>query len=194
MIIEDIKRYLTKGMEKELKIIINDIYKKTEFLNDTYPGYKNWFFEKQIKGCYTPSRNIIFVRDENKNIIGFSCLKKDKEESKICTLFVDLKYRRQGIGNILLEESMKFLDTTKPLATFTEDKMDMFYKIVEKYNWELTEIIDGIYNEGVREYCFNGQLSKRNYRQELIDVLKKVKEIANKELEPTDKLNKISKK
>ena len=68
----------------------------------------------------------------------------------------------------------------------------MFAKIIEKYNWELTEIVDGIYNEGIREFCFNGQLSKRDYRQELLEILKKLKKIANEELEQNDTLDKIS--
>ena len=55
----------------------------------------------------------------------------------------------------MFEESMKFLETTKPLVTFTEDKLPMFENIVTKYNWELTEIVDGIYNDGIREFCFN---------------------------------------
>lgn len=94
----------------------------------------------------------------------------------------------------MFEESMKFLETTKPLVTFTEDKLPMFEKIVSKYNWELTEIVDGIYNDGVRELCFNGQLSKRNYRQELIEILRKLKAVASDTLEPTDTLDKISTK
>ena len=50
---------------------------------------------------------------------------------------------------------MEFLETTKPLVTFTEDKLPMFEKIVTKYNWELTEIVDGIYNDGIREFSYS---------------------------------------
>ena len=119
-------------------------------------------------------------------------MKKDDEECKICTLYVNPNYRMSGVGSLLLEESIKFLETTKPLITFTEDKLPMFAKIIEKYNWELTEIVDGIYNKGIREFCFNGQLSKRNYRQELLEILRKLSKIANKELEQNDSLDKLS--
>lgn len=160
MIVDSIKNYLSDDKKEEFIRIISSIYKVTEHLNDTYPGYKEWFFEKQVKGCYTPNRNIIFIRTNTNEIVGFSCLKKDEEEKKICTLYVDLKYRNYGIGNLLFEESMKYLETTKPLATFTEDKLPIFEKIIEKYDWKLTEIVDGIYNKGVKELCYNGKLTK----------------------------------
>ena len=87
---------------------------------------------------------------------------------------------------------MKFLETTKPLVTFTEDKLPMFEKIVTKYNWELTEIVDGIYNDGIREFCFNGQLTNRNYREELIEILRKIRNKAKTELQNNDTIEKIT--
>lgn len=161
MIIDSIKNYLTLDQKKNYDRIIKDIYMKTEYLNQNYPGYQDWFYNKQIKGCSTPNRNIIFIRNDKNEIIALSCLKKDLEEKKICTLFVNSNYRNQGLGTILCEESIKFLETTKPLITFTEDKLPMFQKIATKYDWELTEIIDGIYNNGTREFCFNGKLLKK---------------------------------
>ena len=160
MIVDSIKNYLSDDKKGEFIRITNQIYTLTEHLNNTYPGYKEWFFEKQVKGCYTPSRSIIFIRTNTDEIVGFSCLKKDEEEKKICTLYVDSKYRNHGIGTLLFEESMKYLETTKPLATFSEDKLPIFEKIIEKYGWCLTEIVDDIYNKGVRELCYNGKLTK----------------------------------
>ena len=34
----------------------------------------------------------------------------------------------------------------------------MFKPIIKKYNWELTEIVSGIYNENHKELCFNEHL------------------------------------
>ena len=75
-------------------------------------------------------------------------------------MYVESKYRDDGIGSVLLEESMKYLGTTKPLATFPEDKLLTFEKIVEKYDWQLVEVVDDIYNKGVKELCYNGRLTK----------------------------------
>ena len=68
----------------------------------------------------------------------------------------------------------------------------MFEKIVTKYNWELTEIVDVIYNDGIREFCFNGQLTNRNYREELIEILKKIRDKAKTELQNNDTIEKIT--
>ncbi len=115
-------------------------------------------------------------------------------KKKICTIFVDFNYRKHGVGSLLLEESIKFLETTKPLITFSEDKLSMFAKIIEKYDWQLTEIVNSVYNDGVKEYCFNGQLTNKDYSQELLIILKELKKVAMEKLESTDTLNKISKK
>lgn len=164
MIIEDIKNYLSEDKKEELIKIVDEIYQMTQPLNDIYPNYNTWFFNKQIKGCYTPDRNIIFARDKKCKIVGISSLKKDDKEKKICTLFVDDKYRRRGIGSLLLDESFKFLETTKPFITITEDKLYMFAKLIEKYDWQLTETAYDIYSKGVREFCFNGKLLEKDYR------------------------------
>lgn len=192
MKIDNIKNYISETNQESLISLADEIYELTIHLNGTYPGYKEWFYDKQIKGCLSPNRNIIFIKNEEGKIIALSCLKKDEEERKICTLFVSDEYRRQGLGSLLFEESMKFLETTKPLVTFSEDKLPMFEKIITKYNWELTEIVDGIYNDGIREFCFNGQLTNRNYKEELIEILKKLIDKANNELQDNDKIKKMA--
>lgn len=90
------------------------------------------------------------------------CLKKDEEEQKICTLYVSDKYRGLGLGTALIEESMRWLGTTKPLITFADYKLEMFRPIIDKYGWELTEIVTGIYNDKSQELCFNGTLTRNN--------------------------------
>lgn len=192
MKIDNIKNYISETNQESFMKLADEIYELTIHLNGTYPGYKEWFYDKQIKECLTPNRNIIFVKNEDGKIIALSCLKKDDEEKKICTLFVSDEYRKQGLGSLLFEESMKFLETTKPLVTLTEDKLPMFEKNVTKYNWELTEIVDGIYNDGIREFCFNGQLTNRNYRGELIEILRKIRDKAKTELQDNDTIEKIT--
>lgn len=192
MKIDNIKNYISETNQESFMKLADEIYELAIHLNGAYPGYKEWFYNKQIKGCLTPNRNIIFIKNEEGKIIALSCLKKDDKEKKICTLFVSDKYRKQGLGSLLFEESMKFLETTKPLVTFTEDKLPMFEKIITKYNWKLTEIVDGIYNDGIREFCFNGQLTNRNYREEFIEILKKIRNKAKTELQDNDTIDKIT--
>ena len=112
MEIDNIKNYISDTNHNSFMEIANELYELTSWLNKTYPGYKEWFYNKQIKGCLTPNRNIIFVKNKKGKIIALSCLKKDEKERKICTLFVSDKYRKHGIGSLLLEESMRFFNRT----------------------------------------------------------------------------------
>lgn len=91
--------------------------------------------------------------------IAISALKNEENEKKICTLFVDENFQGLGLGSKLIESSINFLGTTKPLITFSEDKLYMFKKFIKKYQWELCEKVD-IYGNGHKELCYNGYLSK----------------------------------
>lgn len=137
----------------------------TDFICEQYPKYKEWYFNKQLPATInSDQRNILFARNpENENeIIAMACLKKDEEEQKICTLYVSDKYRGLGLGTALIEESMRWLGTTKPLITLADYKLEMFRPIINKYGWELTEIVTGIYNDKSQELCFNGTLTRNN--------------------------------
>lgn len=164
--LDNINNYLEKSKEEEFISITKEIYKLTKHLNELYPGYKDWFYNKQIKGCLKQDRNIIFVKNISGKIIAVSCLKKDNEERKICTFFVMDEYNNQGIGNILMKASIGYLETTKPLITLTEDKVLMFKKMITKYNWQLTEVLSGIYKKEKKEFCFNGYLSKKENKKQ----------------------------
>ena len=103
--------------------------------------------------------------------------KRDEEEQKICTLYVSDKCRGLGIGKAIVEESMRWLGTTKPLITLADYKLEMFRPIINKYGWELTEIVSGLYNDRTQELCFNGTLTKNkeeNLEQKLQKRLVKI--------------------
>ena len=161
--IECLKEYL-KCTSEEFIDLATKIYMITDFICEDYPKHKEWYFTKQLPAIVGDERNILFARNpENPNeIISMACLKKDNEEQKICTLYVSDKCRGLGIGTSIIEESMKWLGTTKPLITLADYKLDMFRPIIEKYDWQLTEIVSGLYNDRSEELCFNGTLTKSN--------------------------------
>ena len=180
--IESLKKYIGIIPDEEFMKLATKIYTITDFICDDYPKYKEWYFTKQLPATInTDERNILFVRNpENDNeIISMACLKRDEEEQKICTLYVSDKCRVLGIGKAIVEESMRWLGTTKPLITLADYKLEMFKPIIDKYDWELTEIVSGLYNDRYQELCFNGSLTKNNYEtleqqlhKKLIRVLK----------------------
>ena len=83
---------------------------------------------------------------------------KDTMESKICTLIVVEKYRKQHVATQLLERTFKYLGTTKPLITIADYKFPMFEHIIKKY-WKLMQTMrKGYYNSFSRELVYNGKL------------------------------------
>ena len=163
--IESLKNYVNSVSQEEFMMLAGDIYMITDFICNDYSKYREWYFTKQLPATVVgDKRNILFVRnpDDVSEIISMACLKKDEEEQKICTLYVADKYRGLGIGTVIVEESIRWLGTTKPLITLADYKLEMFRPIINKYGWELTEIVSGLYNDIAQELCFNGTLTKNN--------------------------------
>lgn len=163
--IESLKNYVGKVTHEEFMVLAKNIYMIIDNHYNDYPNYKEWYFNKQLPGIIKgDKRNILFIRNpKDKNvIIAIACLKRDEQEQKICTLYVSSKFRNLGIGTAMVEEAMRWLGTTKPLITFADYKLEMFRPFINKYGWELTEIVSGLYNDRTQELCFNGELSKHN--------------------------------
>lgn len=162
--IESLKDYNNLSKEELIKLATK-IYDIVDFISKDYPAHKNWYFNKQLPETIEGNnRNILFVRNPKNydEIISMACLKSDDEEKKICTLYVSDKYRGLGIGTMLIEQSINWLGTAKPLVTIAEYKLEMFRPIIEKYNWELIEVVSNLYNASHKELCFNGILTKDN--------------------------------
>ncbi len=163
--IESLKDYVGNTTKEEFMELATKIYMITDFICTDYPKHREWYFKKQLPATIDgEERNILFVRnpENSEEIISMACLKKDAEEQKICTLYVSDKCRGLGIGTAIVEESMKWLGTTKPLVTLADYKLEMFRPLIKKYGWELTEIVSGLYNDRAKELCFNGTLTKDN--------------------------------
>ena len=160
MQIESLKQYLSDQVE--FTKLAEQICHVAAVRSD-YPDYLDWFYHKQLAGIGGPERNILFARNPQTmdEIVAVANLKKDNVERKICTLYVDQAHRGQGIGGALLKESMRWLETTKPLITFADGKLTTFMPFINKYDWQFVESVAGIYRPGMRELCFNGGLTKQ---------------------------------
>lgn len=172
--IESIKDFINQDSAVELNAIAKKVYLTTSVIDDDYPKHEEWYFTKQLpESINSPKRNILFVRnpDDLSEIIAVSCLKKTNEEKKLCIIFVADGYRNLGIGSMILKESMQWLGTTKPLITIADYKLEMFKPFINKYGWELNEIINGLYNTEHQELFFNGSL-KQELHGKLVRLLR----------------------
>lgn len=145
------KFILSEMKNKNFSKAVNEIYITTDYNKLQYPDYYKWYFTKTIPRIITGTGEAIFYLD-GFQIVGLSILKKDEEESKICTLLISEEYRKKGYSSLILEDSFKFLKTDKPLITIPEKRLDEFMGIIQTYGWIESKTIDDYYSP---EIIFN---------------------------------------
>ena len=161
--VTSIKRMLEMGASREEVLRICDkLYDMTDFICEDYPKHKSWFYQKHLPATLEENsgRDIVFAYDKDNNLYGTSFIKEDEQEKKICTLFVSTDARGLGVGTALVEKSMELLGTTKPMITIADYKLPMFERLIEKYEWEKTQEVSGLYNDHSKELVYNGYLER----------------------------------
>ena len=144
----------------DIEPIINEILLVTISAKTTYPEYTKWFIEKHVPGIFLGTRDTIIAVHNNK-IVGVSNIKRDKE-NKLCTVYFDPKYRKQRLGITLVDKSIELIGDSKPLITMPSSYLPQFKNIIKRYDWQLTDCIDGCYEENTSELVFNGEISNGN--------------------------------
>ncbi len=136
------------GSIEAVKDILNDI-------KDLYPNFENWLmFKFQKSNIELGLRNIIVARTPA-GVVGVALLKKQQEERKICTFFVSPSYRKKGIGSQLMELSLDWLETKKPLITVSEERKPFLEPLLRKFNFCQSKALLGFYREDKFEYFYN---------------------------------------
>ena len=143
----------------------------TKEIGLTYPGHQKWLDTTFTQGLVDGNRGYSYAVDYHNKILfpygslldrvstyklaGCSLLKNTPEEKKICCLFVDPQYRKQGIASQLIRESFNILQTDTPLITVAENNLPQLEPLLKKFNFELTSVLDSVYRKGVKEYYYN---------------------------------------
>lgn len=129
------KYVLSKMNGKSFSKATNEIYLLTDYNHKQYQDYLNWYYAKNIPRVLNGTGEIIFYLD-GLTVAGLTILKKDLEESKICTLMIAEEYRKKGYSKELLESSFEYLGTDKPLITIPTRRIEEFQGIITSYNWK----------------------------------------------------------
>lgn len=154
------KYVLSKMSNKNFSKAVNEIYLLTDYNHKQYQEYLKWYYSKNIPRILNGNGDIIFYLD-GLSVAGLAILKKDIEESKICTLMINEDYRKKGYSKELLESSFDYLGTDKPLITIPSNRLEEFSKIIQFYDWKESirtdkylseEIIFNAPKKLVREY------------------------------------------
>ena len=136
--------------------LYDQILNLTKPINDTYPGYTKWFMEKFIPGLQNKERMYIIALDDANTLAGCVLIKNTEEKKKICTLFVNPKFRRQGLGKKLMEQTIKELGE-HPLITVSSRNLSQLSPLLKQYGFHLSAAKKGAYNSEDTEYYFNDQ-------------------------------------
>ncbi len=160
--VTDLNNLIRQGYPYDvIKKLIDEVLIISMQVKNDYPDYKTWFLTKQVSGLYDNTRNIIIAHIDGK-LVGFTSLKKTDTERKICTFYVEKRFRKNQIGSRLVEKSIEFLETEQPLITIPMDKLNEFIRIGNKYNWKVTDIIENLYRINNPEVIVNGELIETN--------------------------------
>lgn len=184
--VESLKSYYEGANPKKLEKVNDELFALFDIASKSYPGHEAWYIGKQLREtALTGKRDILFIRNPNTpfEIIAMSCLKKTDDEKKICTFYIKPDYRKPEIYNALIKASLTFLKTAWPLITINDDHVDMLTSIIDKYHWNLTEVLPDYYQKGVSELCFNGYLTPRKKPKEKLNI--KLYKLFHKKIEYT---------
>ncbi len=146
-----------------LKEVINEssynyftlVYSLLYELEEEYPNFNDWYFQKVVPQVISGDRDILLSTYKNK-ISGISII-KDSYEKKICTIRVIDPFKKKGFGKSLLIESMKKLNTEKPLITVSDTKYKEFIRIFNYFGYKKTNELVNFYKENNTEFIFNAK-------------------------------------
>ncbi len=141
--------------------LIHLAYSAYEFLRpleQEYPQFSKWYFDKVINTLYENKRTLLIVR-HGYFTAGMAIL-KDEKEKKICTLRIHPGYQKRGIGTFLLHSSIKRLKTDKPLITVACAHVEQFRRLLNRFGFVLSDVRTKMYTPCRDEYIFNGTIER----------------------------------
>ena len=131
------------------------VLKMVQPISIMYPGFVDWFWDKVVPGVVNGSDKVILGLNKG-NIIGVSMIKLTGEK-KLRALRVEDKYQKKGYGLHLIDKSLELLGTDKPIVSVSEEMINQYSRIfINRYNFDMTFVYNGLYRKGVLEYEFNG--------------------------------------
>lgn len=170
------KTILLDSHSRELNAFYrNRIYSFLEVLEDEYPDFQKWYFDKVFDIETLPNSRSIIICEYKSEICAVSILKSG--EKKICTFRVAEKFQGLKIGSNLMKNSIEILKTPKPLITVSEDKILQFKKIFSNFDFNLFKEYNNYYNNYKIEYSYNKpiEIMSHNsiiYSQDICNKLK----------------------
>ena len=115
-------------------------------LRNYYDNFNEWFDKKVLSG-----NRFVFVAYDKGNFAGCLILKKEKNEKKICTLFVREENRFDHIGGDFLQIAYDTLQTDKLSISISDEVKEEFFNS-RNFNFVCEKEKQSAYKENVTEY------------------------------------------
>ena len=115
-------------------------------LRNYYGNFNDWFDKKVLSG-----HRFVFVAYNKGNFAGCLILKKEKNEKKICTLFVREENRFDHIGGDFLQIAYDTLQTEKLAISISDEVKEEFFNS-RNFNFVCEKEKQSAYKENVTEY------------------------------------------
>lgn len=120
-----------------------------------YPGFEHWYINKCMPGVLVGDDVMIVAKDQGK-LVGVALGKKREDETKLRCVRVLPQYQNRGAGLHLIDRMLKALDCDKPHCTVSEELLHQYSRaFVNRYHFDLTEVVKGLYRKQKLEYVFN---------------------------------------
>jgi len=132
------------------------VYLLLKPISNLYPDFSNWYWDKVVTGVLLGKDKIIIA--ENKaEIIGVSIIKNSPNENKLRALRIVDKFQKTGAGLYLMDKSLKELGDNKPIVSVADEMINEYSRMfINRYDFNLTHVYNGLYRKNHLEYEFNG--------------------------------------
>lgn len=126
---------------------------KADMRYPNFAGRFNNLFDDNLQ--LKPDREIFFACKDDE-IAGVAIAKSTKEESKICTLYVEKEHQRCGIGKKLMQLSLFWIGEDR-IVTITLDssKESEFAGILRHFGFVLDSKKENMYTHGKTELMYD---------------------------------------
>jgi hypothetical protein len=130
------------------------VLQRIEGLEETYPGFKEWYLHTVMPGL-SDGRRRIFIDIEGQAVTGVAIAKREGSERKLCTLWRDAG----GFGSAsnLMRSAMDWLGTDRPSFTIPQDRIARLRPILNEFGMGAGIAVGELYRPGVREFLFNAR-------------------------------------
>lgn len=145
-----IKAYQT--YDESQKPVYDALFNLTRSLVWNYPKYKNWFYGTFVAGLKKGER-LYLMAQENDRIVGCTFLKNAPDEKKLSTIYVVPDYRKKGLGQSLMRESLKILGSGVVLSVSDKNLSDL-QPLLEKFSFQKTHEKTGVYLPDMTEHYY----------------------------------------